>query len=68
MLTDLRLAEPLLTFVTLCVIVRADGGRWDGATTRTSGRGEASLRGLPTFTRSSGFVNVGALQLETIGG
>lgn len=35
--------------------------RWDGATTRTSGRGDASRNGLPTFARSSGLVSVAAL-------
>lgn len=61
MLTDLRFADPLLVLFVLFVLLtvaRTEGGRCAGATTRTSGRGDASLRGLPTFTRSSGFVSV----------
>lgn len=58
MLTDLRFADPLLALFVLLTVARTEGGRCAGATTRTSGRGDASLRGLPTFTRSSGFVSV----------
>lgn len=61
MLTDLRFADPLLALLVLLTVARADGGRCDGATTRTSGRGEASLSGLPTFTKSSGLGSTGAL-------
>lgn len=61
MLTDLRFADPLLTLVAL-VVARADNGRWDGATTRTSGLGEASLSGLPTFTRSSALASADGLK------
>lgn len=56
MLTDLRFADPFVMFVAF-VVARADGCRCNGATTRTSGLGEASLSGLPTFTRFSGFVS-----------
>lgn len=62
MLTDLRFADPLLALFVLLTVARAGGGRCDGATTRTSGRGEASLSGLPTLARSSALVSVAVLR------
>jgi hypothetical protein len=59
----------LLLLLLAFVPAKADGGngRWDGAITRTSGLGEASLSGLPKPASSSVFVAsaIDALQRPT---